>query len=128
MPTTGHARCRARSNPRSTASANAAGARAAGQRFLRRVLCDQGNRAVRLSVGNQFLGTRAPAAARLTLSEYPPSYYAASAEPFARHAAQAGEASVDVVVVGVGMRSPAGVASTLFEALASRGLVRNSVV
>src|SRR3546814_4668582 len=49
---------------------------------LFRSLRDQGNRAVRLSVGNQFLGTRAPAAARLTLSEYPPSYYAASAEPF----------------------------------------------
>src|SRR3546814_14737093 len=60
---------------------------------LFRSLRDQGNRAVRLSVGNQFLGTRAPAAARLTLSEYPPSYYAASAEPFARHAALAGERS-----------------------------------
>lgn len=36
------------------------------------------------------------------MSEYPPSYYAASAELFARRAALAGDAAADVVVVGGG--------------------------
>lgn len=36
------------------------------------------------------------------MSDYPPSCYAATAAPFARHTALAGEASADVVVVGGG--------------------------
>ncbi|KUO55915.1 MAG: hypothetical protein APF82_06000 [Sphingomonadales bacterium BRH_c42] len=48
------------------------------------------------------MGARAPAAARLKVTEYPPSWYAASAEPFGRRTPLDGPIEVDVVVVGGG--------------------------